>query len=79
MLDVRIQSPDLPGHTLLLFIFFPLSLWILYCANCQDLSFRSLIVSSLGYHQEIKISREWKVARNEIPGFKALDQVGREK
>lgn len=79
MLDVGIQSSNLPDHTLLLFIFSPLNLWILCCGNCQDLSFRSLTVSSLGYHQEIKIRGEWKVARNEIPGFKALDEAGREK
>lgn len=32
---------------------------------------------SLGYHQEIETKREWKVAKNEIPGFKPSDHAGR--
>lgn len=45
MFDVGIPSLNLPGHTLLPFFLLP-SLWILYCANCQDLSSRIILVVS---------------------------------
>ena len=77
MLDVGTQSPNLLGHTLAPFWFFsPKSLDALMCP-LSGLLFQKRPGSeqSLGYHQETETRGEWKVARNEIPGFSASDQA----
>lgn len=68
------QPSSLPGHTLIPSSSCFLSHWMLVGHHCPGCLFQKADgEQSLRSHQEIKAKGEWKVAQNEIPGFKVSD------